>query len=149
MEIHRDLNLTDIEDVNKIIVNEDILTQMNKYFILNYDFSSIDYTFGSINIEIHYLQKLNIFIENVDEEMSVITLFSNGEKLISCIVERVFDIFFEIHEIFKYEELSKYKQKAEEIVLFVLKWYPIILFYIQSYSVISSIKMKKNKYTKQ
>lgn len=145
MDLHNNLKYADIVEVNKIIIQEDMLKQIEQYFLLNFVPNYIDYSFKSLNIEILSDKKLNIFIENTTKNNATITVFCKEKKVISFVIEYIFDIFFEVHEILEYEEISKYRENAEELILFVLRWFPIILYYIMSH--IGGYDNQLKKYT--
>lgn len=143
MKFHSDLKYNDIANADKIIVTEDMLKQIRQYFILNLTQNYMEYSFKTLNIELLSNEKINIYIENYDEEHATITFFASEEKLVSFVIEYVLDIGFDVEYILEYDKIIKYNKNAEEIILFVLKWFPMILFYVQTHSGGYDNKLKK------
>lgn len=134
MKLHHDLSYVDIKDVDKIIISEEMLKQIDMYYSLNQVPNFINFNFKSLNIELILKNKVNIFIENTNKKQATITVFSNEQKLVSFEIEYIFDVFFEVINILEYSEIYKYRESAEELILFALSCYPMILFYIQAHS---------------
>lgn len=145
MKFHNDLKYEDIQNSSKIIVTTDMLKQIEQYVILNLVSNYINYDFKNINIEVHINKKINIYVENYDEKYATITIFSNEKKLVSFVIEYILDVGFDILYISEYVEITKYEESAEEFILVALKWYPMILFYIQAHS--NNYDIKDRKYT--
>lgn len=133
MKFHSELKYADIKNIEKIIINEDMLKQIEQYFTLNLVENYVTYNFEKLNIEIILENKLNIYIENYEDEHATITIFANELKLVTFVVEYVLDVGFNVEHIFEYGELLKHKESAEELILFALKWFPMIWFYIQKH----------------
>lgn len=143
MKFHNNLKYSDIKKADTIIISADLLKTIEQYFILNQVANSIDFKFKTLNIELFFDKKINIYIENYDKERAIITFFINNKKIFSFVMEYILDIAFEVKYIFEYEEIVNCERSVEEYILFVLNWYPKILFYIQSYSARSNSNFKK------
>lgn len=129
------IGYNDLKNVDKIILTKDMLSQISKYFTLNQYENYVDYDFDCINIEIMMSSKVNIYIKKVNDEKFFAIFFSDEEKLIEFEILSTFDIFFSVYDIVEYESLKKYRNNAEQLVLFTLEWYPKIIFYIQQHSI--------------
>lgn len=138
MELHSKLTYDDIKEAKKITIGQDMLVRMNKYY--NPIQSKISYDFKTLNIEMDLEQKINIYIENTDDDCAIITYFNNEEKQFSFQMEYIFNIGYSVLDIVEYEAFSKCNEKVEAVILAVLGWYPMILFYIQQHS---SIDLKQ------
>ncbi len=144
MEFKDVVKYEDLINVNKIVVSKDMLSQISKYFYLNQDFVYVDYNFDCINIEVLLYSKVNIFIQRKSEEIFSVTFFSDEEKLLYFEMENVLNILFSAYDIVEYENIKKYSDTSEKLVLFVLEWYPKIIYYIEQHS----LKAKSSMFEK-
>lgn len=135
MNYHKELLYIQLDNVNKIVVSKKMLVQMYQYYQLYILNRMIEYDFESLNIEIQLKDKVNIYVENYNDDRAMITFFVNEKKIFTIEIEYCLDIGFYICESFLYED--SLSCVFPELILKVFELYSIILFYIQSHSALA------------
>lgn len=141
MKLHDKLEYKDLERVeNKIILTEDMVKRVYQAFVLYSGSFFLNYDFDTLNIELWFDNKINIYVENEDEDHAMITVFHNEKKLVSFEIDHMLDSNFAILYIFEYLEIDNYSNTVEEIILFSLTWFVRVLFYKQWHTVVEEQK---------
>lgn len=140
MKLHNKLEYKDLDGVNKIIITEDMIKPVYQVFALYNASFLLNHNFSKLNIELWMSNKINIFIENEDEDKAMVTVFYNEKKIVSFEIVYEFDTKFYVGYIFEYAEIENYSSPVEEIILFALNWFVRVLFYKQWHLVIEEQK---------
>ncbi len=128
-----------LEKVEKIIVTEDMLSLIEQTYLAYISNFVLKHDFDQLNIELLISPKINIFIENSDND-AMITVFNNEKVVLYFEFVYITDETFSIGKIYYDESVRCDFTKA---IMFTLNWYKKILFYKQWHT-IDSNKHEKN-----